>query len=148
MIEEKTITILGKELKMRYCAGTETGYEFMSGKSASVFIPEIIEKDKKGNPTKIEQKANEDDFIKLAVASINSAYNYKKEKLPIDVENLVAYILYEADCTIISDLITNVIELRNKWYKVPETIPDSEFEENEGEQGKNVPQPANDSSDS
>lgn len=148
MIEEKTITILGKELKMRYCAGTETGYEFMSGKSASVFIPEIIEKDKKGNPTKIEQKATEDDFIKLAVASINSAYDRKKENLPIEAETLVAYILYDADSSIISDLIKNVVELRNKWYKVPETIPDSEFEGCEGKQGKNVPQPANDSSDS
>lgn len=28
MIAEKTITICGKEVKMRYCAATETGFEF------------------------------------------------------------------------------------------------------------------------
>ena len=33
MTNEKTITICGKEVKMRYCAATETGFERLAEKS-------------------------------------------------------------------------------------------------------------------
>ena len=48
MATEKNIQICGKQVTMRYCAATETGYEKISGKSSAIFVPEI-EKDEDGN---------------------------------------------------------------------------------------------------
>ena len=48
MATEKNIQICGKQVTMRYCAATETGYEKIAGKSSAIFVPEI-EKDEEGN---------------------------------------------------------------------------------------------------
>ena len=84
MIAEKTITICGKEVQMRYCAASETGYEMLSGKSSDVFAPTIVEKNDKGEIVKMEPpKATFDDYIKLAIASIIATYERNEQEVPI-----------------------------------------------------------------
>ena len=88
-------------------------------------------------------KATADDYIKLAIASIIAAYERNEQKPPISAKD----IMYEAEPTEVKNIITSVIELRQTWYTVPKTVPDSEFDEST-EQPKNAQPPANDSSDS
>ena len=50
MKAEKTITICGKEVRMRYCLASETGFEKLADKEVSVFLPTpTLDKDKDGN---------------------------------------------------------------------------------------------------
>ena len=127
MTTEKTIQILGKDVRLRYCAATENGFEQLRKKSVY----------------EIDFKSNED-LTALALSAIVAAYARKEEEPPITSEDL----LYEAKPTEIVELIKTVIELRAAWYAVPKTVPESEFNEQpEGKGGeKNVQQPANDSS--
>ena len=129
---------------MRYCAATETGFERLSGKSADVFIPDV-KKDEKGKVKEVIPRASQEDYIKLAFAGIIAAYTRKEADSPIAADD----ILFEATPTEIVTLITAIVELRNAWYKVPETIvPETDENEKEEDDGKNVQQPANSSNES
>ena len=116
MNTEKTITICGKEVTMRYCAAAETGYESLTpGKTSNVFSP-TPSKDEDGNPTVLPPEATTSDYIHLALAAIIAAYASKGEDAPITAEE----ILYEATPEEVVTLITTVVQLRNEWYTVPE----------------------------
>ena len=150
---EKTIKICDKDVIMRYCAGAETGYEILAeGKSSEVFAPTVAEKDENGKPIKFNPpKATADDYIKLASAAIIAAYEYRSEEdhkvePPVSTKD----ILFSASPAEITEMIKTVIELRAKWYAVPKTVPESEFNEQpEGKGGeKNAQQPATDSKES
>ena len=117
MTTEKTIQICGKEVAMRYCAATETGYEKISGKSSAIFVPEI-EKDEDGNIKSVKQNAKTEDFIILAVAAIIAAYQRKKEDAPITAD----YIIYEANPEEVTELLKTICELRNEWYNIPAVV--------------------------
>lgn len=143
MIAEKTIKICGKDVKMRYCAAAETGYEAMSGKSADVFCPTIKEKDDNGKPVSFgPPKAKTEDYLKLGVAAITAAYVRIGEPSPVSDGD----ILFDADPREVLALITSVIELRGQWYAIPETIPATEFENDGGGADPNAQPPASDSS--
>ena len=113
---------------MRYCAATETGYETISGKPATIFMPDIT-KDDKGNIISIETKAETEDYIKLALAAIIAAYARDNQKAPIQSEE----IMYDAQPKDVILLIKTVTELRNEWYDIPSIIkPDeNQTEENQ-----------------
>ncbi len=102
---------------MIYCAATETGYEEISGKSISVFSPEFG-KDEEGNTIITKAKATIGDVVSLAFAGIVAAYTRDKKDVPVTAD----YILYEATPAERNDLLTAIIELRNKWYEVPSVI--------------------------
>ena len=138
MIEEKTITICGKEVKMRYCAAAETGYERLSGNSIAVFSP-TFGKDDEGNDIITElAKATTQDYLTLAVAAIVAAYARGNEEPPVTSED----ILYDAAPTEVAELLTTVVALRVEWYKVPEVVkPDIQPDERKGKKGKNAQQP-------
>lgn len=129
---EKTIKICGHELRMLYCAAAETGYESMSGKSSSIFIPYpkkengVLVLNADGTPV-VESKATLDDWIKLAVASVIAAYSRNGEEPPIKS----GQILYEATSEEITLFITTVAKLRNEWYAVPSVVkmPDEQSAE-------------------
>lgn len=126
MIPEKTITILGKEVRMRYCAAAETGYEALSGKSSTIFSPIVEERDEEGKATKVKQPAAAtDDYIMLAISAIIAAYARNNENAPITAED----ILYEATPTEITELMLAVVTLRNQWYGIPDIVPASETDE-------------------
>lgn len=134
MIAERTINICGKDVKMRYCAATETGYETMSGRSATIFMPTTT-KDDKGNIINIEVTAETEDYIKLALAAILAAYTCDKKDAPITSEE----IMYNASSKDVILLIRTVTELRNEWYDIPPIIkPDeNQTDENQDEDKDN-----------
>lgn len=136
MIQEKTITICGKQVRMRYCAAAETGYESLSGNKIDVFIPTPIKWDDEGNPTDyIPQAAKENDYLTLGIAAIIAAYTREKQDPPITGDD----ILYDATSKDVAELITTVAMLRAEWYNVPSVI-ESDMDQ-EGKQGKNAPAP-------
>ena len=136
MIQEKTITICGKQVRMRYCAAAETGYESLSGNKIDVFIPTPIKWDDEGNPTDyIPQAAKENDYLTLSIAAIIAAYTREKQDPPITGDD----ILYDATSKDVAELITTVAMLRAEWYNVPSVI-ESDMDQ-EGKQGKNAPAP-------
>lgn len=129
---EKTITINNQEVLIRYCAATETGFETISGKSSTVFIPRV-EYDEEGNVAKVEPpEATVGDFIALALAGITASYTMRKEKPPVASE----YILYEATPEEVKLLTTTIVTMRNEWYQVPSVIQQDKPTEDDKKNGR------------
>ena len=101
MNNEKTITICGKEVKMRYCAATETGFERLAEKS----IGDI-------------DFTKQDDLIRLSVAAITAAYLRGNVDAPIDSSE----ILTDAKPKELIEMFKTILELRAAWYDVPAVI--------------------------
>lgn len=135
MTTEKTIQICGKEVAMRYCAATETGYEKISGKSSAIFLPEI-KKDEEGNIKEVKSNATTEDYIILAVAAIIAAYQRNHEDAPVTADDII----YEANPAEVTELLKTICELRNEWYNIPavvntdENMTDDEKEATEKEE--------------
>ncbi len=121
---------------MRYCAATETGFEALSGKKIEIFTPTVLEYDEHGKPVKIEPpKASSDDYIKLAMSAIVSAYARNNEEPPITADAII----YDANPQEVTLLLTTVIQMRAEWYQLPATIPATETDEPKGKKKrKNV----------
>jgi hypothetical protein len=135
MNPERTINICGQEVRMRYCAATETGFEALSGKKIEIFTPTVLEYDEHGKPVKIEPpKASSDDYIKLAMSAIVSAYARNNEEPPITADAII----YDANPQEVTLLLTTVIQMRAEWYQLPATIPATETDEPKGKKRKNV----------
>lgn len=130
---EKTITICGKQVKMRYCAATEIGYEKLSDKSSAIFVPEVI-KDENGTITDVKQNATLSDFVQLAIAGIIAAYDSDNDDAPVTAKE----ILNEAAGNEVSKMVTTIVELRNDWYNVPNVAVTNDYVEEQEEKGKNV----------
>lgn len=116
-MNETTITILGRDVRVRYCAATETSFEEMTGKSIDVFIP-TVENDEVKEPA----KANRYDYLMLGIAGIIAAYLREGKDAPITTDE----ILYDAAPTEVMNLITTILNLRNEWYKVADIVPEEE----------------------
>lgn len=136
MNPERTINICGQEVRMRYCAATETGFEALSGKKIEIFTPTVLKYDEHGKPVKIEPpKASSDDYIKLAMSAIVSAYARNNEEPPITADAII----YDANPQEVTLLLTTVIQMRAEWYQLPATIPATETDEPSGKKKrKNV----------
>ena len=117
MTTEKTIQICGKQVTMRYCAATETGYEKISGKSSAIFVPEI-KKDEEGNIKEVKSNATTEDYIILAVAAIIAAYQRNHEDAPVTADDII----YEANPAEVTELLKTICELRNEWYNIPAVV--------------------------
>ncbi len=138
MISEKTITICGKEVRLRYCAGAEIGYENISGKSSEIFAPIVTERDADGKPTKINPPAaTTDDYLKLALSAIVAAYGRNDEDAPIAFKDII----YDATPKEVMELLNTVVVLRQEWYAIPNVVPVSETDE-KPDDSKNVQRPA------
>lgn len=126
MNPEKTIQLTRKgkngdpelvDVKLRYCAATETGFEAMSGKSMEVFNPKIV-KDYKGNNQVINPTATDEDYIKLAMAAIIAAYARNEEEPPVQSEDII----YECTRQQVMDMVMAVSEMRIQWLNIPKLI--------------------------
>lgn len=115
MTTEKTIQILGKDVRLRYCAATENGFEQLRKKSVY----------------EIDFKSNED-LTALALSAIVAAYARKEEEPPITSEDL----LYDAKPTELVELIKTVIELRAAWYEIPSVVTPDEPQAADDEEKK------------
>ena len=127
MIAEKTVKMTvvrdGEEkevdVRMRYCAAAEQGFETLSGKRMDVFSPTPTAWDADGNATEYEQpKATTQDYLTLAVAAIVAAYARNNEEPPVKSEDII----YDASPQTITELIMTVVTLRIQWYKVPDVV--------------------------
>ena len=140
MIPETTIKICGKEVKMIYCAATENGYEDLSNKSISVFVPEFG-KDDEGNDIIVKPaQAHIGDFVTLAVAGIVAYYAKNKQEVPITAEE----ILYDAKPVERNELIAEIVRLRTEWYNVPDVVKPDIKPDEKGEKPKNAQPPTTD----
>lgn len=116
---EATITLCGKEVKMRYCAATEIGYEELTDKSSAIFVPEVT-KDKNGKIKDVKQHANLNDYIKLSIAGIIAAYPDGEEP-PVTAKQIVN----EATGEEITNMVTAIVKLRGEWYRIPTPAADN-----------------------
>lgn len=101
MINEKTIKLCEKDVRMLYCAAAENYFEQLSGKS----INDLNFK-------------SQDDITRLAIATILAAYAKTNEDAPISSND----ILYETNSTELTELFKALFELRMKWYEVPKVV--------------------------
>ena len=124
MKAESEVKICGYDVRMRYCAAAETGYESLSGKPIDTFMP----------GTDGKAKATTGDYIHLAVGAIIAAYAKDGTEPPITAET----ILYEAMPQEIITMVTEVVKLRAKWYGVPAVVKEDDEEREEGETEKNA----------
>ena len=104
MKTERTIHILDRDVRLRYCAATENGFEQLRKKSIY----------------QIDFHSNED-MIALSLAAIIAAYARSEEEAPINSDDL----LYDAAPQDIITLMTATVELRNEWYNVPTVVEDT-----------------------
>ena len=138
MIAEKTIQICGNDVRLRYCAATETGYESLSGKSINVFNPTPTDFDTDGKPTAFDPPtATTQDYLTLAVAAIVAAYARNEEEPPVKSED----ILYDATPDEVKNLLHTVVALRLEWYKVPEVVKPDIKPDKKRRPSKNVQPP-------
>ena len=130
MIPEKTITICGKDVQLRYCIASETGFEILSNKESTVFLPTPTDKkDEEGNIIYDKPKATTEDYLRLAIASIIAAYERNGQEPPVSVDD----ILYDATPEEVTNLIAATIELRLKWYHISDVVkPETEKKEDDG----------------
>ena len=107
------------EVRMLYCAASETGFQSLSGEIIDVFNPEI-EKDEKGEIViKSAPKATDMHYIQLAIACIVAAYESEGKEPPITSED----IMYHATREEVVKLVQAVVEMRTEWLFVPSSIP-------------------------
>lgn len=138
MIAEKTIKMNvvrdGEEkdvdVRLRYCIASETGFEVLSNKESSIFVPTPTgETDEQGNPVYDKPKATTEDYLRLAIACILAAYECKGEEPPVTVND----ILYGSSPEEVTNLIAATVELRLKWYHISELVkPETNKKEDAG----------------
>lgn len=130
MIPEKTIQICGKDVQLRYCIASETGFEILSNKESTVFLPTPTDKkDEEGNIIYDKPKATTEDYLRLSIASIIAAYERNGQEPPVSVDD----ILYDATPEEVTNLIAATIELRLKWYHISDVVkPETEKKEDDG----------------
>ena len=128
---------------MIYCAATEDGYEKISGKSIGSFIPEFGKDDEGNTVVKKPADVTTGDFLILAYAGIAAAASRENKKTPIEGE----YMFYDITPKERSEIVPAIIELRNKWYEVPEVIK-PEIEEGKEETNPNDQPPTTSSKES
>jgi hypothetical protein len=104
MNTEKNINICGKDVKLRYCAATETGFEQLASKS----IGDI-------------DFNSQEDLLRLSVAAIIAAYQRDGQEAPIESKEILFY----AKPKEIIELFKAVLEARAAWYDVPLVLEES-----------------------
>lgn len=137
MNPERTITITRKgedgkpetvEVRMLYCAASETGYQSLSGKTMDVFMPRF-EKNEEGKFVMTEPPSAQDmDYIQLSIACIIAAYERDQQEVPITSED----ILYNASREEVVNMVATVVKMYQDWLLVPSTIEKEINDEDDG----------------
>lgn len=148
---EKTITICGKEVRIIYCAATESGFEKIANKSASVFSPQLGKNDEGKLVVIGPPLATNGDYISLGMAGIIAAYGKDNLEPPLEYKD----ILYNASPEDISQLVITIVNLRSEWYHIPKIVEEQLKQEAEQkgktqdvEESKNVQSPTSDTQSS
>lgn len=115
---EKKITILGREVRMMYCAATENAFEEIAQKSIFEF-----------------NAKSQKDLLTMVVSTILTAYLSTDEQPPVSDSDL----LYKCSSAELLEAVKTMIELRNQWYEVPLPVA----EELKAEAGEDAPSEKN-----
>jgi hypothetical protein len=142
MNPERTIKITHKasdgkmeqiDVRMLYCAASETGFQSLSGETMEVFAA-VLEKDDAGKVVvKEAPRATDMNYLQLAIASIVAAYERDGEKPPVTSDD----ILYNATRKEVVEMIKAVMEMQAEWLFVPSAI-ESETDQQDGGGKKNA----------
>lgn len=111
---QKEITLLGKQVTLAYCYATEISYKILTDEDIIDFGQEIAEKIQHQQMPDIRKS------IFLIIASMQSYYESKEGKAPIDDKEL----LYESTPQEIGQALGTVIGLRSKFYQIPSGEPE------------------------
>ena len=111
---QKEIELLGKKVTLAYCYATEISYKILTDEDIINFGQEIAEKIQHQQMPDIRKS------IFLIIASMQSYYESKEEKAPIDDKQL----LYESTPQEIGQALGTVIGLRSKFYQIPSGEPE------------------------
>ncbi len=131
-MKEKTINILSKDIDLIYCQATENAFEKISPSDISIFFPRE-EKDEKGNTIVLPATATIGDYVSLGFAAIVAASTRKGEKYPpVDGDELM-FDMSPAERDI---LIAAIIELKNAWYQIPNSVEEMLKKEAEAQPNK------------
>ena len=114
-MNEKTITICGQEVTLRYCAATEKGFEDLQNKNFSQIDFE-----------------SSDDMIALGICAIVSSYAYRDKEPPIDSKK----ILYEATHDELVELVKATMELYVEFNHLPSMVKPDDPAEGESDEDK------------
>ena len=125
------------EVKLLYCAASETGFQTLSGVTMEIFNPELEKNEEGKYVIKALPKATDMNYIQLAMACIIAAYECDGEEPPIKSEDL----LYHASREEVTNLVTTVLQMRNDWMQVPSTIKPEMEETGRNGRRKNAPTP-------
>ena len=120
---------------MIYCAATENGYEFISGKSIDVFIPKFGKNEKGEDIIAEPANATRADYMMLGIAGITAYYSKQDEEPPVVSKD----ILYDATPTEVANLITSIVELRAEWYGIAKVVEEQLKEDSDGTAGEDQP---------
>jgi hypothetical protein len=121
----KEITILGKQVTLAYRYATEISYKILSDEDIIDFGQEVVEK------IQHEQMPDIRKTIFLILASMQSYYESKSEKCPIEDKEL----MYECTPQEIGVALGTIIALRSQFYHVPSDEPKEKPAE--GKESKN-----------
>ena len=125
------------EVKILYCAASETGYQSLSGKTMDVFMPEYdFDDEGKVKGIKTPPSATDMDYLQLATACIVAAYERNDHEPPVTSKD----ILYNSSREEIIALTTAVMEMYYQWLIVPKTIEKEMNDDGKGRQ-KNAEMP-------
>ena len=106
------------EVRLLYCAASETNFQAISGKTMEVFSPEFEKNDEGKYVVKALPTATDMDYIQLAMGCIAAAYDCDGEESPVKVEDL----LFQASREELTALVETVLRMRNDWLQVPATV--------------------------
>lgn len=124
-----------KEVKMLYCAASETGYQSLSGKTMDIFMPQFETKDGKAVMT-APPAATDMDYIQLAIACIIAAYERDGQEPPAKSTD----ILYYASREEVVEMVKQVVLMQKDWLVVPSTV-EKEMEDKGDGKSKNAGTP-------
>ena len=125
------------EVKMLYCAASETGFQSLSGEVIDIFNPEIGKDEKDDVVIKSAPKATDMHYIQLAIACIVAAYESEGKEPPITSED----IMYHATREEVVKIVQSVVEMRTEWLFVSSTIPNEIKPSEDRGKRKNAPTP-------
>lgn len=126
---QKEITLLGKQVKLAYCYGTEISYKLLADEECTDFIKEVL-KNLSDNRMPDSRKA-----IYLIMSAMTAYYESNGQENPIEDKELI----FHATPEDIGLAIGTIAGMYIEFYKIPVNEPgDKEPKKKHGKKEKNA----------
>ena len=120
---QKEINIMGKQVTLAYCYGTEISYKLLADEECTDFIVEVL-KCLQENRMPDSRKA-----IYLIMSAMTAFYESQSQKNPIEDKELI----FHASPEDIGLAIGTIAELYIEFYKIPVGEPEDKKQSEESE---------------